>query len=178
MRKIFSSLMTGTVLVFSAVVFAEAPELRVAQSITIDAPPDVVWAVAGDFGGLHRWYPFIDASRLVLGRNGEVGAIREIRRLNGTKVEEKLIEFDPWNRRLMYTYAEGAPLTSDYFASLQVKDAGGGKSLVEWNARFRRLAYWTETAPPGQEDEALIKVLTNAYKAGLENLKKVVEAGK
>ena len=178
MRKIFSSLITGTVLVFSAVVFAEAPELRVAQSIIIDAPPDVVWAVAGDFGGLDRWYPFIDASRLVLGRNGEVGAIREIRRLNGTKVEEKLIEFDPWNRRLMYTYAEGAPLTSDYFASLQVKDAGGGKSLVEWNARFRRLAYWTETAPPGQEDEALIKVLTNAYKAGLENLKKVVEAGK
>jgi hypothetical protein len=113
----------------------------------------------------------------VLGSNGEVGAIREIRRLNGTTVEEKLIEFDPWNRRLMYTYAEGSPLTSDYFASLQVKDAGGGKSLVEWNARFRRLAYWTETAPPGQEDEALVTLLTNAYKAGLQNLKKVIEAG-
>jgi Polyketide cyclase / dehydrase and lipid transport len=178
MRKMFSLVTAGAALVFSAVVWAEAPELRIAESITIDAPPDAVWALAGDFRGLDRWYPFIDASRLVLGRNGEVGAIREIRRLNGTKVEERLIEYDPWNRRLTYTYAEGAPMTSDYFASLQVKDAGGGKSLVEWNARFRRLAYWTETAPAGQEDETLVKVLTNAYKKGLENLKKVLEAGK
>src|SRR5690242_13597793 len=178
MRKVVLSLVAVLSLGCSGVGRADAPELKVAESIVIDAPPDAVWEVASDFAHLDRWYPFVEASRLVLGKNREVGAIREIRRLNGTKVEEKLVEFDPWNRRLMYTYAEGAPLTSDYFASLQVKDAGGGKSLVEWNARFRRLAYWTETAPPGQEDEALIKVLTNAYKAGLENLKKVVEAGK
>ena len=157
-------------------VFAQAQELHVGESIVIDAPPDAVWAVAGDFAHLDRWYPFVDASRLVLGRNGEVGAIREIRRLNGTKVEEKLIEFDPWNRQLMYTYAEGMPLTSDYFATLQVKDAGGGKSLVEWNARFKRLSYWTDQPPAGQEDATLTKLLSNAYKAGLQNLKKVVEA--
>ena len=155
--------------------FGEAQEQRIAESIVIDAPPDAVWAVAGDFAHLDRWYPFIDASRLVLGRNREVGAIREIRRLNGTKVEEKLIEFDPWNYRLVYTYAEGMPLTSDYFATMQVKDAGGGKSLVEWSARFKRLAYWTDQAPAGQEDATLTKLLTNAYKAGLQNLKKVVE---
>jgi mxaD protein len=131
--------------------FGEAQEQRIAESIVIDAPPAAVWAVAGDFAHLDRWYPFIDASRLVLGRNGEVGAIREIRRLNGTKVEEKLIEFDPWNYRLVYTYAEGMPLTSDYFATMQVKEAGAGKSLVEWTARFKRLSYWTDQAPAGQE---------------------------
>ena len=155
--------------------FGEAQEQRIAESIVIDAPPAAVWAVAGDFAHLDRWYPFIDASRLVLGRNGEVGAIREIRRLNGTKVEEKLIEFDPWNYRLVYTYAEGMPLTSDYFATMQVKEAGAGKSLVEWTARFKRLSYWTDQAPAGQEDATLTKLLTNAYKAGLQNLKKVVE---
>jgi len=137
-----------------------------------------VWEVASDFAHLDRWYPFVEASRLVLGKNREVGAIREIRRLNGTKVEEKLVEFDPWNRRFTYTYMEGLPLTSDYFATMQVKEAGAGKSLVEWNARFKRLSYWTEQAPPGQEDATLVKMLTNGYKNGLANLKKVVESGR
>ncbi len=156
--------------------FGQAQEQQISESIVIDAPPDAVWAVAGDFARLDRWYPMVDASRLVLGRNREVGAIREIRRLNGTKVEEKLIDYDPWNHRMTYTYAEGMPLTSDYFATMEIRDGGAGKSLVQWNARFKRLAYWTEQAPPGQEDATLIKLLSNAYKAGLQNLKKVVEA--
>jgi len=92
------------------------------------------------------------------------------------EVEEKLIEIDPWNRRFTYTYAEGMPLTSDYFATMQVKDAGNGKTLVEWNARFKRLAYWTDEAPAGQEDATLVKLLTTGYKAGLQNLKKILEA--
>jgi mxaD protein len=175
MRTFLRLAAVAVALSINAQAFGDAQEQRIAESIVIDAPPDAVWAVAGDFAHLDRWYPFIDASRLVLGRNGEVGAIREIRRLNGTKVEEKLIEFDPWNYRLVYTYAEGMPLTSDYFATMQVKDAGGGKSLVEWSARFKRLAYWTDQAPAGQEDATLTKLLTNAYKAGLHNLKKVVE---
>jgi hypothetical protein len=57
-----------------------------------------------------------------------------------------------------------------------VKDAGRGKSLVEWNARFKRLSYWTDQPPAGQEDATLTKLLSNAYQAGLQNLKKVVEA--
>ncbi len=155
---------------------AEAQEQHIGETIVIDAPPDAVWAVAGDFAHLERWYPFVESSRMVLGKGSELGSIREIRRLNGTKVEEKLIEIDPWNRRFTYTYAEGMPLTSDYFATMQVKDAGNGKTLVEWNARFKRLAYWTDEAPAGQEDATLVKLLTTGYKAGLQNLKKILEA--
>jgi hypothetical protein len=51
--------------------FGEAQEQRIAESIVIDAPPEPRVGVAGDFAHLDRWYPFIDASRLVLGRNGE-----------------------------------------------------------------------------------------------------------
>ena len=176
MRKVGLSLVVLAACGWMGCALAEAPELKVAQSIVIDAPPEAVWEVASDFARLDRWYPYVDSSRLVLGRNREVGAIREIRRLNGTKVEEKLIEFDPWNRRLTYTYAEGMPLTSDYFATMQVKDNGPGRSLVEWSARFKRLAYWTDQAPAVQDDETLVKLLTNAYKNGLLNLKKVVES--
>jgi mxaD protein len=157
---------------------AEAQEQRVEKTIVIDAPPDAVWAIAGDFVGLPRWYPPIESSKLVLGRNNEVGCIRELTRRNGTKVEEKLVDYNPWERSLTYTYAEGQPLSSDYFATLTVKDAGSGKSLVEWKARFKRLAYWTDDPPPGQDDETVRKALNAGYQLGLENLKKLAEGAR
>jgi carbon monoxide dehydrogenase subunit G len=174
MKQIWAALLAASALA-AGTAFAEAPELRVAESITIDAPVDTVWEMASDFAHLERWYPFIESSRMVLGKNREVGAIRELRRRNGTKVEEKLVEFDPWNRTFTYTYAGGMPLTSDYFATMHLKEAGAGKTLVEWKARFKRLSYWTDEAPPGQEDATLTQMLSKGYKAGLENLKKLSE---
>jgi len=156
---------------------AQATEQRVEHSIVIDAPPEVVWAVVGDFAGLHKWYPPIPESRLVLGRNNEVGAIRELRRGNGTRVEEKLVDYDPYNRSFTYTYAEGEVLSSDYFATVTVKEAPGGKSQVEWKARFKRLAYWTDNPPPGQDDETVRKALDTGYPLGLKSLKEIVERG-
>ena len=175
MRRMTAGLCGLIGIAFAPAVFADAKENTVLQTITIDASPDVVWEVAGDFVGLDRWYPFIVSSKRVLGTNRQVGCIRELTRSNGTKVEEKLIDYNPWEYTLTYTYAGGQPLTSDYFATLTIKDAGAGKSLVEWKARFKRLSYWTDEAPPGQEDATLVKLLTGAYQKGLENLKRVVE---
>lgn len=160
----------------AAALAADAPENRISQSIVIDAPPDRVWTVVSDFVGLDTWFPFIESSRLVLGHNREVGCIRELRRLNGTKVEEKLVAYDPWNRSLTYTYAEGLPLTSDYFSTMTVSDAGNGKSRVDWSARFKRLYYWTDNPPAGQDDASLTALLNKVYVAGLQSLKKTVES--
>jgi hypothetical protein len=154
---------------------AQAKEQSVRQTISIDAPAETVWAIAGDFVALDKWYPLIESSKRILGRNNEVGCIRELTRLNGTKVEEKLIDYNPWDRTLTYTYAGGQPLTSDYFATLTVKDAGAGTSSVEWKARFKRLDYWVDD-PAG--DEKMVKLLTGAYQKGLENLKAVAQAAR
>lgn len=160
---------------FPQAAFAQAKEQSILQTITIDAAPDQIWAVAGDFVGLDKWYPLIESSRLVLGRNDEVGCIRELTRLNGTKVEEKLIDYNPWDRTLTYTYAGGQPMSSDYFATLTVKDAGEGKSLVEWKARFKGLDY---TVDDPARDEKMVKLLSGAYQKGLANLKQKLEAGR
>jgi mxaD protein len=154
-------------------VWAQAKEQSIVQTMTMNAPPEAVWAVAGDFVGLPKWYPLIESSKLVLGKNNEVGCIRELTRFNGTKVEERLIDYNPWERTLTYTYAAGQVMSSDYFATLTVKDAGGGASLVEWKARFKRANYWVDDA---EGDEKLVKALTGAYQKGLENLKRIVEA--
>jgi hypothetical protein len=113
----------------------------------------------------------------VLGTNNSVGAIRLITRRNGTKVTERLIEYDQQNMRMGYTYVDGAVMASDYFPVLSVKDAGDGTSIVEWSARFRRLAYAIDPPPAGQDDKTLTDLYNWIYKAGLESLKRVVESG-
>jgi len=157
---------------------ADAKEQSVMHSITINAPPDVVWAVAGDFGGIQRWSPGVESSRLILHSRNETGAIRQLRRRNGTQVTEKLLDYDPGNRRMAYTYVDGAVAASDYYSVLTVKDAGGGKSIVEWKGTFKRLAYWTDDPPVGMDDKTVYGFIDNAYKNSLANLKKVIEEGR
>jgi mxaD protein len=167
-RYLATFVVAASAIFIAPLALAQAKEQSVLQTITIDAPPETVWSIAGDFVGLDKWYPLIESSKRILGRNNEVGCIRELTRLNGTKVEEKLVDYNPWDRTLTYTYAGGQPLSSDYFATLTVDDAGGGKSRVEWKARFKRLDYWVDDPAA---DEKLVKLLTAAYQKGLESLK-------
>lgn len=154
---------------------ADANELRVKESIRINAPPAAVWAIAGDFNGLPSWLATIESSRIVLGGNNEVGAIRELTRRNGTKVTERLIEYDPASMRLSYTYVDGAVAASDYFPVLVVRDAGDGTTVVDWSARFKRLAYAQDPPPAGQDDKTLTEFYSKVYRSGLESLKRKVE---
>jgi uncharacterized protein YndB with AHSA1/START domain len=144
---------------------ADAQELTIFHSIDIDAPADEVWAMIGDFGGIQRWAPGTESSRLILHDRNETGAIRLLRRRgDGTQVTEKLLDYDPYNRRMAYTYVDGV-----------VRDAGNGHSVVEWRGRFKRLAYWTDQPPQGQDDKSALDFLNGAYKSGLDNLKKMLE---
>ncbi len=162
-------------LLLPSLAWAQAKELSTTQTIRIKGSPEEVWTYVGDFGGLARWFPPAASTRLVLKSRSEEGAIRELIRRNGTKVFEKLTEYDPYNMRLTYTYVDGAVMASDYFATVQVKDAGNGETEVVWSGRFTRLNYWQDPAPEGQDDATVTKFFTNAYKAGLEALKKAVE---
>jgi hypothetical protein len=115
---------------------------------------------------------------LVLRDRNETGAIRLLRRRsNGTQVTEKLLDYDPTNRRFAYTYVDGEVGASDYYSVLQVKDGGDGTSVVEWTGTFKRRAYWTDQPPPGMDDKASYDFLDGAYRSGLAHLKKIVESG-
>lgn len=176
--KILSLLSAGFAgLLASSPAFADADELSIFHSITIEAPADDVWAMAGDFGGIQRWAPGTESSRLILHDRNETGAIRLLRRRgDGTQVTEQLLDYDPQNRRMAYTYVDGEVRAADYYSELWVKEAGPGRSVVEWRGRFKRLAYWTDTPPAGQDDKAALDFLNGAYRSGLASLKKVLEA--
>lgn len=176
--KNFATVVVAAMLWFVPQAFAaEANELSAQQSIHIDAPPAAVWAVLGDFNGQPRWLPLVERSEILVGTNNRVGAIRLITRRDGSRVTERLLEYDPDNMRLAYTYVDGAVRASDYFPVVTVKDAGDGTSVVEWSAHFKRLAYWVDPPPEGQDDKTLTEFYTRIYKAGLESLKRTVEGG-
>ena len=161
----------------TASAYGDARDLTIFHSIAIDAPADEVWALVGDFGGIQRWAPGTESGRLVLHDRNETGAIRLLRRRgDGTQVTEKLLDYDPYNRRMAYTYVDGVVRAADYYSEVVVLDAGGGRSVVEWRGRFKRLAYWTDQPPAGQDDKAALDFLNGAYRNGLDNLKKVLEA--
>jgi len=155
---------------------AEPNELTAGQSIRINAPPEVVWAVVGDYNGSPRWLPLVERSEIVVGKNNRDGAIRLITRRDGTKVTERLLDHDSQEMRMAYTYVDGAIMASDYFPVISVKDAGDGTSIVEWSAHFKRLAYPIDPPPPGQDDKSMTDFYNGIYKTGLENLKRVVES--
>jgi len=178
MKNILTAMLVALAWLVPQAFGAEANELTARQSIRINATPEAVWGVVGDFNGLPRWLSFVEASDIVLGTNNQVGAIRRISRRNGTKVTERLLERDPYNMRIAYTYVDGAVISSDYFPVLTVKDGGNGTSVVEWSARFKRLSYWVDPPPPGQDDKSLTDLYNGLYKAGLESLKRVVESPK
>jgi mxaD protein len=175
MKQILAAVLAAVALFVPQAFGAGANELTARQSITINASPEAVWAVLGNFNGLPRWLSFIEASEITSGTNNQVGAIRLVTRRNGTKVTERLLDYDSHNMSLAYTYVDGAVMASDYFPVLSVKDGGNGTSIVEWSAHFKRLSYWVDPPPSGQDDKTLTDLYNGLYKAGLENLKRVVE---
>ena len=175
MRAILAATLAALVSLAPQVCGADANDISVRQSIKINAPPDAVWEVLGDFNGLARWLSFVEASEIVAGTNNEVGCIRLVTRRNGTKVSERLLEYDPHNMRFAYTYVDGAVMASDYFPVVTVKPAQDGTCDVEWSARFKRLDYWVDPPPEGQDDKSLVDRYNGLYKSGLENLKRIVE---
>src|SRR4029079_18336199 len=83
---------------------ADGNELSAHQSIRINAAPETVWAVVGNFNGTPRCLPLVVKSEIVLGTNNRVGAIRLVTRRNGTKVTERLLDRAPQGLRLDLTY--------------------------------------------------------------------------
>jgi Polyketide cyclase / dehydrase and lipid transport len=176
MKKLFLLVASLAGFAASTAAFADAQALSIFHAISIDAPADEVWAMAGDFGGIQRWSPGTESSRLVLRERNETGAIRQLRRRgDGTQVTEKLLDYDPYNRRMAYTYVDGEVRATDYYSELTVKEVGPKRSVVEWRGRFLRLDYWTDNPAPGRDDKTALDFLNGAYRVGLANLKKVLE---
>lgn len=147
---------------------------KVVETMVINAAPEVVWSKVKDFNNLQGWHPAIESSTATDGNN--VGSERVLTLKGGAKIVETLERFSEESRSFGYRMKDPGPVpVGNYTSTLTVKDGPTpGSSEVEWRGAFYR-GYPNNNPPPEQSDEAAVAAVTGIYKAGLDNLKKLLE---
>lgn len=150
---------------------------KITETIEINAPPEKVWAVVGNFQDF-GWHPAVVKTE---GKGGNaVDATRTVTLQGGGTIDEVIAKYEPQNFMLMYRInavdVKVLPVTN-YSSWITVSPLDDGKrSKVEWRGAFYR-GYPNNDPPPELNDEAAIKAVTGVYRTGLEGLKKKVESG-
>ena len=101
----------------------------VADSVDLAAPPDQVWALVGQFGGM--WHPLIASVKLT---GQGVGQLRTIEVIDGKQIIERLEAEDSAERLYRYSNVSGLGVV-DYTGTFDVKPKASGTSL-EWRVQF------------------------------------------
>jgi hypothetical protein len=151
---------------------------KITETIQIDAPPAKVWATIADFHDM-SWLPGV-AKTSGDGGNEPDAAKRQLTLDGGATIDESLYKYDAgamsYSYRIDNVDVKVLPVNS-YSSTIAVLPAEDGKSTVEWRAAFYR-GYPDNDPPPELNDEAALKAVGKVYRAGLESLKKKVEAAK
>ena len=157
---------------------------KVEETVTINATPDKVWKVMGNFQDM-SWLPGVKSTTGTGGNatdpksgDNEV-AHRTITLDDGGTVTEGLYKYDEaehtYSYRIDKVDVHVLPV-NDYSSTIKVEPTEDGKgSVVTWRGAFYR-GYMNNDPPPELSDEASQAAVRHVYKAGLGNLKKKVEA--
>jgi carbon monoxide dehydrogenase subunit G len=133
--------------------------VRVERQINGDSQK--VWDLMSDFGGLASWNPQIDSCE-VAGQG--VGAVRTLS-MGGLVIKERLESIDAASRKYSYAIIEGPVPATGYLATVQISDAGSGKTTVLWTSEFE---------PAGAPEEDLVKLFEGVYQGGIQAAEKAV----
>lgn len=148
--------------------------LVVSEIIDIHAPPAKVWSFVKRFDGLKDWHPAFSGSELVLGRDGQIGAVRALTLKDGPTFTEELVAVNEQSMAFTYVIVE-SPLPVDrYMSTMSVKPDGNGGSIVTWVGQFSRKNPRPNPSE-GESDAGAVGLITGAYQGGLQNLKKLME---
>lgn len=152
-----------------------AAPLKSVETITIDAPPEIVWAVVRDFAH-YDWLPGVARVEASGGETPEK-AKRRLVMADGGVVEETLVRWDAERMTLAWhrDHDDVRRLPAiNYMTHVTVKPAGEGKSLAEWKGRFYR-GHPFNDPPPGLDDDTALAAVTALHRANLAALKARVE---
>ncbi|RUM98243.1 SRPBCC family protein [Pseudaminobacter arsenicus] len=140
------------------VLVGSAAALEVASSTTVAGTPDSVWKKIGDFCAIQTWHPGVSKCE----QTDEAGATyRTLTATDGGTIKEKLVE----QTDTSYTYEiiESPLPVEDYQATISVS-AEGDRTRVDWKGSFDA---------KGQSDAEAKTVISDIYKAGLEQIAKM-----
>jgi hypothetical protein len=150
---------------------------KVVREVVIKADSAKVWAIVGNFSGMHKWHPAVMDS-VVESRpdtQGDESTYRTLILDNGGKVVEKRRETQEDEMKLGIFMEQGDIAVSNYSDAITVKSGQHmGESIATWTGRFNNKANAME-APAGQDNVAAIAAVERFYDEGLAKLKRVVE---
>ncbi len=130
-------------------------------SKTINAPANRVWETVSAFSGIERFLPLIAKSTAV---GSGVGATRTCELPDGAQLHERLEKLDDQSRSLTYSIVESPLPIENYLSTIEVSDAGDGKSTVTWSSTFDA---------PADQEPAMLEMLSGAYASGIDGLEKL-----
>lgn len=152
-----------------------ASPLKVIETIIVEAPPEKVWAVVGDFAHA-EWLPGVARVEATGGDNPDQ-ARRKLVMKDGGVFEELLTKREA-ERMMLGVHREGDDVkrvpATNYTALVTLRPAEGGRTEVEWKARFYR-GYPNNDPPPELNDDIAIAAVTALHRANLAALKTKVE---
>lgn len=119
--------------------------------IDVNASPDKVWTLVGDFGGIGGWMPGIDSCRV----EGEDRILETM----GMTITERLMAKDDDGRQLTYSIVDGAPVES-HQAVITVASNGSVSHVT-----------WVVDATPDE----MADLMATVYQQALEALKTQAE---
>jgi hypothetical protein len=127
----------------------------VAESVELEATPDTVWSVIGNFN--IDWHPLV--ARVSLAGTG-IGQIRTIVNIDGRTIVERLESVDSAKRSYRYTLLAGTP-ASDYVGIIEVTPKGRG-CVAAWSVSF---------LADNQPDHTVRSAVSTLLTTGLGSLK-------
>ncbi len=140
------------------------------QSVDIKASIWKVWDAVKDYDGLNKWHPMFSDDVIKSGANDEVGSVRTITVKDGPSFDEELLFFDALERKFSYRVIDPAPLPlSNYVSTFEVVEGKRGYTTILWRSSFRN------NSDGKMKDEEVIAFIDGAYRAGLDNLKTMLE---
>jgi hypothetical protein len=115
---------------------------------------DEVWTVVGDFVGL------IEGMGLPVESEGEgIGMTRTIP-MGPEPVVERLEERDDAAKKLVYSIQAGPLPVKDYLSTMQLSDAGEGRTKLVWSSTFE----------PVGDEAAAKQMVSGIYTGGIAGL--------
>ena len=127
---------------------------EVRETGELGASIDEVWKVVGDFVGL------IEGMGLPVEAEGEgIGMTRKIT-MGPSAIVERLEERDEAAKKLVYSIVEGPLPVSGYVSTMQLGEAGAGRTKLDWSSTFE----------PVGDEAAAKEVVSGVYTGGIAGL--------
>ena len=168
----FRKFLTGALAAFclSGLPAAAQGILNSYQTVEIKASIWDVWDAVKDFDSLPSWHPVFSDDVLKSGANGEVGTIRTLTVKDGPSFDEELLSYNPAGREYSYRIIDPSPLPlAEYASTVAVSEGRRGYTAVIWRGSYQNGSGGKMT------DEEVIAFIDGVYRAGLDNLKIMLE---